>query len=79
MMFDLDGPLVDSVTDLALSVDPMLCELGRPIAGLESVRAWVGIGAPVLVRRALANNLVHSGVDDALAEQGVEIFMRAYA
>ncbi|MCA5969942.1 phosphoglycolate phosphatase [Pseudomonas sp. P129] len=79
IMFDLDGTLVDSVPDLAVAVDTMLAELGRPIAGLESVRAWVGNGAPVLVRRALANNLDHSGVDDALAEQGLEIFMRAYA
>ncbi|KTC60201.1 phosphoglycolate phosphatase [Pseudomonas savastanoi] len=79
IMFDLDGTLVDSVPDLAVAVDTMLAELGRPIAGLESVRAWVGNGAPVLVRRALANHLDHSGVDDALAEQGLEIFMRAYA
>ncbi|RMR93972.1 Phosphoglycolate phosphatase [Pseudomonas savastanoi pv. glycinea] len=79
VMFDLDGTLVDSVPDLAVAVDTMLAELGRPIAGLESVRAWVGNGAPVLVRRALANHLDHSGVDDELAEQGLEIFMRAYA
>ncbi|KPX03055.1 Phosphoglycolate phosphatase [Pseudomonas amygdali pv. ulmi] len=79
IMFDLDGTLVDSVPDLAVAVDTMLAELGRPIAGLESVRAWVGNGAPVLVRRALANHLDHSGVDDELAEQGLEIFMRAYA
>ncbi|KPX14585.1 Phosphoglycolate phosphatase [Pseudomonas syringae pv. delphinii] len=79
IMFDLDGTLVDSVPDLAVAVDTMLAELGRPTAGLESVRAWVGNGAPVLVRRALANNLDHSGVDEALAEQGLDIFMRAYA
>ncbi|RMV81193.1 Phosphoglycolate phosphatase [Pseudomonas amygdali pv. sesami] len=79
IMFDLDGTLVDSVPDLAVAVDTMLAELGRPIAGLESVRAWVGNGAPALVRRALANHLDHSGVDDELAEQGLEIFMRAYA
>ncbi|NAT60026.1 phosphoglycolate phosphatase [Pseudomonas syringae pv. actinidifoliorum] len=79
IMFDLDGTLVDSVPDLAVAVDTMLAELGRPTAGLESVRAWVGNGAPVLVRRALANNLDHCGVDEALAEQGLDIFMRAYA
>ncbi|RMM12383.1 Phosphoglycolate phosphatase [Pseudomonas syringae] len=79
IMFDLDGTLVDSVPDLAVAVDTMLAELGRPTAGLESVRAWVGNGAPVLVRRALANNLDHSGIDEALAERGLDIFMRAYA
>ena len=79
IMFDLDGTLVDSVPDLAVAVDKMLLELGRPAAGLGSVRAWVGNGAPVLVRRALANDIDHSHVDDALAERGLDIFMEAYA
>ncbi|MCV4286126.1 phosphoglycolate phosphatase [Pseudomonas capsici] len=79
IMFDLDGTLVDSGPDLAVAVDKMLLELGRPPAGLESVRQWIGNGAPVLVRRALANDIDHSGVDDALAEQALEIFMQAYA
>ncbi len=43
------------------------------------MRAWIGNGAPVLVRRALANDIDHSGVDDALATQALEVFMRAYA
>ncbi|RMS34509.1 hypothetical protein ALP71_103046, partial [Pseudomonas coronafaciens pv. garcae] len=33
IMFDLDGTLVDSVPDLAVAVDKMLAELGRPPAG----------------------------------------------
>ncbi|MBD8576291.1 phosphoglycolate phosphatase [Pseudomonas syringae] len=79
IMFDLDGTLVDSVPDLAVAIDKMLLALGRPAAGLEAVRAWVGNGAPVLVRRALAGDLEHNGVDDALAEQGLALFMQAYA
>lgn len=79
IMFDLDGTLVDSVPDLAVAVDKMLAQLGRPPAGLDAVRHWVGNGAPVLVRRALANDIDHSDVDDALAEQGLELFMQAYA
>ena len=54
VMFDLDGTLVDSVPDLAAAVDQMLLGLGRPAAGIERVRDWVGNGARVLVRRALA-------------------------
>ncbi len=79
IMFDLDGTLVDSVPDLAVAVDKMLVQLGRPRAGLEAVRQWVGNGAPVLVRRALAGSIDHSDVDDALAEQALELFMQAYA
>lgn len=79
VMFDLDGTLIDSVPDLAAAVDRMLLELGRPPAGLEAVRHWVGNGAQVLVRRALAGGIEHQDVDDALAERGLALFMEAYA
>ncbi|MGE8385500.1 MAG: HAD hydrolase-like protein, partial [Pseudomonas putida] len=79
VMFDLDGTLIDSVPDLAAAVDRMLLELGRPPAGLEAVRHWVGNGAQVLVRRALAGGIDHAAVDDALADQALALFMDAYA
>jgi len=79
VMFDLDGTLIDSVPDLAAAVDRMLLELGRPAAGLDAVRHWVGNGAPILVRRALAGGLDHASVDDELAERGLALFMEAYA
>ncbi|MBV6825728.1 phosphoglycolate phosphatase [Pseudomonas sp. PD9R] len=78
VMFDLDGTLIDSVPDLAAAVDNMLLKLGRKPAGIESVREWVGNGAPVLVRRALAGSIDHSAVDDVEAEHALEIFMQAY-
>ncbi len=79
VMFDLDGTLVDSVPDLAAAVDKTLLLLGKPAAGIEHVRDWVGNGARVLVRRALAGSQEHAQVDDALAEQALELFMQHYA
>ena len=79
VMFDLDGTLVDSVPDLAAAVDKTLLVLGQPAAGLEQVRNWVGNGARVLVRRALAGSLEHAEIDDADAEQALQLFMQAYA
>lgn len=79
VMFDLDGTLVDSVPDLAAAVDCMLQQMDRAPAGVEAVRDWVGNGAAVLVRRALAGGLEHTHVDEQLAEQGLQIFMQAYA
>ena len=79
VMFDLDGTLVDSVPDLAAAVDKSLLQLGQPAAGIEQVRDWVGNGARVLVRRALAGGLQHEHIDDADAEQALELFMQAYA
>ena len=79
VMFDLDGTLVDSVPDLTAAVDSMLASLGRPPAGIEKVRQWIGNGARVLVRRALAGGLQHEHIDAADAEQALELFMQAYA
>lgn len=79
VMFDLDGTLIASVPDLAAAVDRMLLEMGRPPAGLAAVRHWVGNGAQILVRRALAGSQEHASVDDQEAERGLELFMQAYA
>ncbi|MFF7709870.1 phosphoglycolate phosphatase [Pseudomonas sp. NPDC007930] len=78
VMFDLDGTLVDSVPDLAAAIDSMLAQLGRPAAGIEQVRVWIGNGARVLVRRALAGGIEHASVDDTEAEAAQALFMHAY-
>ena len=79
VMFDLDGTLVDSVPDLAAAVDDMLRQLGREPAGVDKVRCWVGNGALVLVRRALADSMEHDGIDPQEADAALELFMEAYA
>ena len=79
VMFDLDGTLVDSVPDLAAAIDKTLRDLGRPAAGVVQVRNWVGNGARVLVRRALAGDIEHSAVGEAETEQALELFNQAYA
>ncbi|WP_300731947.1 phosphoglycolate phosphatase [Pseudomonas sp.] len=78
VMFDLDGTLIDSVPDLAASVNTMLRKLGRAPASLDDVKMWVGNGVQVLVQRALAGNIDASGVDEAEAAQALELFMEAY-
>lgn len=79
VMFDLDGTLIDSVPDLAEAVDRMLVELGRAPAGVERVRDWVGNGARVLVRRALAGGLDHAAVGEAETEEALARFLDIYA
>ncbi len=79
VIFDLDGTLLDSVPDLAGAIDSMLLELGRPAAGIERVRDWVGNGSAVLVRRALAGSIEHAGVDAEEAELAHRAFLQAYS
>lgn len=73
LIFDLDGTLIDSKADLALSVNAMLEHMGRPALPHETIYSYVGNGAPLLVRRALGE-----GVSDAEAEKGLAYFLAYY-
>jgi phosphoglycolate phosphatase len=73
LIFDLDGTLIDSKLDLALSVNAMLVNAGRAELAHEDVFALVGNGAPVLVRRALGE-----GASDAEVEASLDYFLSYY-
>ena len=78
VLIDLDGTLVDSVPDLAYSVDQTMLELGLPTRGEAAVRTWVGNGVKTLVERALTNDL-HTPADPLELEKTLAVFMRIYA
>jgi phosphoglycolate phosphatase len=73
LVFDLDGTLIDSKLDLALSIDATLKHLGRPPLPHETIYGFVGNGAAVLVRRSLGDS-----VTDAEAEEGHRYFLAYY-
>lgn len=71
VMFDLDGTLIDSAPDIAHALNRLLVEQGLPKASLDQVRAWIGSGAEVLIRYALASQaLVGSPTRDARSLTG---------
>src|SRR5437764_15415582 len=53
-VFDLDGTLVDSVQDLASSLDTLLARHGRTPLGLAATRRLIGNGVPALVAGGFA-------------------------
>lgn len=76
-MIDLDGTLLDTVSDLAIAVNLMLERLNRPALSEERVRTFVGKGIPNLVQRALAGAL--DGVPDpALFERALPLYLDCY-
>lgn len=82
VIFDLDGTLVDSAPDITVAVDAMLQRLQRATAGDAKVREWIGNGATVLVRRALADSAEPARmaqVDDASLAHALDIFREEYA
>jgi phosphoglycolate phosphatase len=73
LIFDLDGTLIDSKLDLALSVNAMLEHMGRLPLPHETIYGYVGNGAPLLVRRALGENST-----DEEVEKGHAYFLSYY-
>jgi phosphoglycolate phosphatase len=53
LLFDLDGTLVETLTDIAGSVNHALVRLGLPPRSMSEVRAFVGRGVERLIARAL--------------------------
>lgn len=52
IVFDLDGTLVDSASDIATAINHALTELGANVVSIDQVRSWIGDGLPELCRRA---------------------------
>jgi phosphoglycolate phosphatase len=77
IFFDLDGTLVDSAPDLTVAVDTMLEQLGMPVRGEDKVRRWVGNGAELLIRRALADDMAGE-VAQSLFVAAEPLFKAAY-
>lgn len=65
VIFDLDGTLVDSLTDIGAAMDQVLDELGLPRRARDEYARFVGDGARLLVRRALGARIDLE--DEALA------------
>ena len=67
LVFDLDGTLVDSKKDLALSVNAMRAEMGLAPLPLELIGTYIGHGVTVLVERSLAAHATAENVQKGLA------------
>lgn len=68
VIFDLDGTLLDTLSDLHNSTNYALRSVGLPERSIDEVRRFVGNGARVLMRRALPE-LMTPEREDALLEE----------
>lgn len=66
VIFDLDGTLVNSLEDLADSVNEMLAGYGYPPHSVESYKQRVGNGAYNLIWRSLPDDTQAALLDEAL-------------
>ena len=70
VIFDLDGTLLDTLEDIANSMNSVLKKHGFPVHGLEAFRYFVGDGVEMLVRRAIPA--------DSLDEEKVGIYVKEF-
>jgi phosphoglycolate phosphatase len=73
IVYDFDGTLVDTLDDIALSVNLTLQELGQPTLDNEAIKTCVGNGVAMLMTRAL------SGTDLKDIDLAVRLFRKHYA
>ena len=67
LVFDLDGTLIDSKQDLALSVNAVRERIGLAPLDDGTVASYVGRGVVVLMRRALGEGATEEDVEQAVA------------
>lgn len=80
LVFDLDGTLIDSAQDLCNSVNAALVEFGYSAQPDPMVASFVGNGAPMLVRRALAAaaGIAPEAVEQKLLDEALAFFLKYY-
>lgn len=73
LIFDLDGTLIDSSQDLAISMNATRQHMGLSPLDPALIFSYVGNGASVLVRRALGPN-----ASDHEAAKALDFFLKFY-
>ena len=73
-IFDLDGTILDTLQDLANSVNYALNQKGYPQRTVDEVRSFVGNGIPKLIERAVPEGTAETEIEETLM-----IFKEHYA
>ena len=74
VLFDLDGTLLDTLEDIARSMNAVLVNAGLPVHPVEAYREFVGEGIANLVRRALPEKCA----DERTVQQHVSAMLDEY-
>ena len=73
VLFDLDGTLLYTLSDIAAAVNGALREMHRPERTVTEIRSMVGNGAKMLITRALGPG------QEALVDDTLAVYARLYA
>ncbi|MDE7242537.1 MAG: HAD family hydrolase [Oscillospiraceae bacterium] len=73
VVFDLDGTLMDTLPDIAASLNRALAACGLPTHSLRTCESFVGGGIREAVRKAAP-----PGTDEAVINQILDVYLRDY-
>src|SRR5438128_8676794 len=73
VVFDLDGTLADTLSDIAAALNRTLAEIGRPGIETEAVRPLIGGGSRALLRQALGEE------DEQLIDRAQALYLDHYS
>ena len=77
VIFDLDGTLLDTLEDLADSMNAVLRSMGYPGHPVDAYRYFVGEGMEMLARRALPESAASDERVDMTAEGTAAVGVKA--
>lgn len=82
IVFDLDGTLMNTLEDLAKSVNVVLVELQLPQRSIDEIQRFVGDGVRELLVRAVKTALCEVGKEETfshdLLDKALELFKKHY-
>jgi len=78
IIFDLDGTLINSLEDIADSMNRVLKKHGLPEHDMQTYRYFIGHGVPTLVRKAVPPDLSEEGIIESYAWEFRETYGKNY-
>lgn len=75
VIFDLDGTLLNTLDDMADSVNSILEKHGFPVHDVEKYKYFIGNGMEKLIRRAVPESILQ---DEEMVKTCLDEFMREY-
>jgi phosphoglycolate phosphatase len=77
-LFDLDGTLIDSVSDIAFSVNAALTRMGMNNIPEYRIEKFVGDGVQILIERTM-REITGKEAEEALIQRGISLFKEEYS
>lgn len=78
VLFDLDGTLIDTLSDIGDAVNRILSNKNFPTHAISAYRKFVGDGSRMLIERALPKKFRKDKIIDACLKEYIEDYTRNY-